>query len=119
MDEIIAYCGLTCHTCPIFAATREPVAAIRNTMRESVAAVCREQYGMDVEADDINDCDGCTSGTGRLFFGCAKCEIRPCAQERKLESCAHCAEFACAKLEKIFASENGARTRLEAMRAIR
>ena len=87
-------------------------------MRETIAQMCREQYGMDLQLQDITDCDGCRSGTDRLFFGCANCEIRVCAIDKKLTSCAFCADYACEKLLKHFKSDPSAQDRLDKLRTV-
>jgi hypothetical protein len=118
MDTMIAYCGLACNTCPIHLATLEQVLAKRQTMRAAIAHMCREQYGMNLQLRDITDCDGCRSGTGRLFSGCARCEIRKCAIDRKFTSCAFCADYACEKLLKHFETDPSAQVRLEKLRSV-
>jgi hypothetical protein len=115
MDAMIAYCGLACDPCPIHLATLEPDRLKQQSMRAEIAKICTEQYGMNLRVLDITDCDGCRTG-GRLFSGCAKCDIRKCAIERKLESCAFCDEYACEKLLKHFETDPSARTRLEGLR---
>jgi hypothetical protein len=86
-------------------------------MRLEIARVCREQYGMTLTLQDITDCDGCRSLTGRLFSGCAQCDIRRCALERHLTSCAFCVDYACERLLKHFETDPGAQARLEIMRS--
>ncbi|MGD0339637.1 MAG: DUF3795 domain-containing protein [Bacteroidota bacterium] len=116
---MIAYCGLNCEGCPIYWATREQYKQKQGEMRVDIARLCREHYGMDVRPEDITDCDGCRSETGRLFSASSKCEIRSCARQRKLDSCAYCADYACEKLQKLFATDASARTQLEAIRTER
>ncbi|HEY4787708.1 MAG TPA: DUF3795 domain-containing protein [Bacteroidales bacterium] len=113
---MIAYCGLTCSTCPIYLATLEEDKAKQQTMRASIARLCTETYGMILQPGDINDCDGCIADTGRLFSGCAKCEIRECASQRSIMNCAYCEEYACARLTESFDHEPGARETLEKIR---
>ncbi len=113
---MIAYCGLACDTCPIHKATLEQDPVKRHSMRVAIARVCREQYAMDLQLHDITDCDGCTAQSGRLFSGCAKCEIRACAINRKVASCAYCTDYACDKLMQHFTMDPSAQTRLEALR---
>ena len=113
---MIAYCGLDCKGCPIHLATLEPDASRQRTMRIDIVRICAEHYGMDLQLQDVTDCDGCRSQTERLFSGCAKCEIRRCAIDKKLMSCAFCADYACQKLRKHFETDPGARERLEAVR---
>jgi hypothetical protein len=115
--ELIAYCGLVCHTCPIYLATREEDGEKRARMRAEIAELCREQYGMAYEPEDITDCDGCRTEGGRLFSACNDCAIRKCARQKELESCACCDAYVCEKLEAFFATEPAARTRLDGIKS--
>jgi Protein of unknown function (DUF3795) len=99
---MIAYCGLKCETCPIYLATREKDREKQRQMRESIVRQILKEYGMQCRVEDITDCDGCPTQGGRLFAGCRKCRIRPCARERGLENCAHCSDYACDKLKEFF-----------------
>lgn len=119
MNSMIAYCGLDCQTCPIHLATLERDDAKRQAMRVSIARICSGQYGMNVLPQDVTDCDGCRGETGRLFSGCVRCEIRPCAIAHKLESCAFCNEYGCDKLVQHFRSDPTAEKRLHAIRSQR
>ncbi len=116
MNAMLSYCGLNCESCPIHLATLERDAVKRKNMRIEIARMCREQYGKNLDIQDVTDCDGCRARTGRLFSGCANCAMRKCAIERNVTSCAFCADFACETLLKHFASDPSARARLEAMR---
>ena len=118
MSEMIAYCGLTCQTCPIYLATRVESQEEQGKMRSEIAQLCREQYGMAYESEDIIDCDGCRTDEGRLFSACKDCTIRNCARQKGVESCAYCEEYACERLEAFFASEPTARIRLDELRDI-
>ena len=113
---MMAYCGLDCEGCPIHLATLESDLPKQLAMRREVARICTQEYGMNLLPKDVTDCDGCRSQTEKLFSGCAKCEIRKCAIDRKLTSCALCADYGCQKLLKHFETDPSARTRLEAMR---
>ena len=85
-------------------------------MRDNIAQVCNEKYGMHVSFADINDCDGCKAVTGRLFSGCINCAIRICGLDRSIENCAYCSEFICNKLKKMFTDEPETQERLEEIR---
>jgi hypothetical protein len=87
-------------------------------MREAVARLTREHYGMEFQPEDVTDCDGCRTETGRLFSGCQQCAIRACARQKKIESCALCGDYACDKLQKFFTSDPEAKARLEFIRTI-
>ena len=107
MDEIIGYCGSPCHTCTIFLATRENDDEKRHIMRVEIAQQIKELYGTECKPKDVADCDGCRAKDGRLFP--KDCQIRKCAQEKDIESCASCKEYACEKLEKLFTTNPEAR----------
>ena len=117
MSEIIAYCGLTCHTCPIYLATREKNDEKKHKMRIEIAQEIKKIYGQDCKAEDVTDCDGCKTESGRLYSGCRQCEIRKCAREKSIENCAHCDKYACEKLEKFFTTDPEAKKRLDTIRS--
>ena len=116
MDELIAYCGLPCHTCPILLATRESDIAKKLDMRIQIAQQIEQHYGKKRRPEDITDCDGCRTEGARLYSGCGHCLIRSCARERGIESCAYCNEYACEKLEEFFIKDPQAKERLEHIR---
>ena len=113
---MIAYCGLSCQTCPIYLATRQEDKEEQARMRVEIVRLCKEQYGMGLKLEDISDCDGCQSDGERLFSQCKNCLIRQCAREKKLENCAYCAEYPCGNLETFFRTEPIAKARLDAIR---
>lgn len=114
---MIAYCGLRCHTCGIYLATRENHEEKKHRMRADIARICNEKYGTQYNLEDITDCDGCLTEGGRLFAGCKTCSIRKCAQDKDVENCARCDEYACEELEKLFATEPDAKKRLDQLRS--
>lgn len=116
MDEIFAYCGLDCHICPIYLATREENKEKQEKKRKIIVRLIKKHYGLKLNLEDITDCDGCTADTGRLFSQCKDCTIRKCAREKRIESCAYCMDYICKALEEFFAKEPDAKKRLEEMR---
>jgi hypothetical protein len=116
-QDIIAYCGLVCSGCQIYLATREQDRQKQKEMRIEIARLCREHYAMDVKLEDVTDCDGCRTETGRLFSGCAKCDIRKCVRQRNLDSCAYCPDYVCENLQKLFVTDEKARARLDLIRS--
>jgi len=50
----------------------------------------------EIEPEKV-DCDGCLHAREAPNPNCA---VRPCAIGRGVQTCAHCADFGCAKLEK-------------------
>jgi hypothetical protein len=116
MDAMIAYCGLECDTCPIHLATLEQDVSRQGKMRILIAEQLSKIYGTSPKPEIITDCDGCKTVNGRLFNGCADCEIRKCAILKKMTNCAYCCDYACNKLKKHFAVDPGAQNRLEEIR---
>jgi hypothetical protein len=116
MDPMIAYCGLTCDTCPIHLATLETDIFKKAEMRESIAEQLSKIYGTNPKPEIITDCDGCNVKDRRLFTGCADCGIRKCAMSKNLTNCAYCNDFACEKLEKHYNFDPSSRDRLEEIR---
>jgi hypothetical protein len=115
MERIIAYCGLVCSECEAYTATQadDPVKLAQ------LAEKWRQAFNSpEITADSIL-CDGCpgTNGGRRIGY-CATCEIRACALDRGLANCAHCADYACEKLENFFAQAVGARGVLDEIRAV-
>jgi hypothetical protein len=116
IDKMISYCGLSCDVCPIHLATIETDENLKQILKTSIAKKCLEKYAMDLQLQDITDCDGCRAKTGRLLSGCLECEIRQCAIEKNIESCAYCNDYACEKLEKQFLLDPEAKLRLDEIR---
>lgn len=116
MDEIIAYCGLDCLSCPIYIATRIQNKEKQKEKREEIVQLLKEHYGWDFKPEDITDCDGCTAENGRLFSGCKNCPIRKCAQQKGIANCAYCEEYVCKILEEFFANEPHSKKNLDKLR---
>lgn len=116
MDRLTSYCGLVCETCLIYLAAREKDGDKRYDMRARIAREIKKLYGEEYKPENISDCDGCKAESGRLFSGCKDCRIRNCAKRKGVENCAYCAEYACEKLDDIFATEPAAKARLDALR---
>jgi hypothetical protein len=94
--KMIAYCGIDCCQCPAYIATKNDDDNIR---RETVEKWNTPEYPIKIE--DLN-CDGCKAASGVYFRWCTKCEIRTCGMDREVETCAHCDDYTCGKLEKMF-----------------
>jgi hypothetical protein len=114
MEKMISYCGLNCSECPAFIATVND----DDELRKKTAELWSKEYGGEVKPEDVN-CDGCVSGTDRHIGHWHECEMRICGQEKGVENCAFCNEFACEKLSKFFEAVPVARTTLEEIRNAR
>ena len=111
MNAMIAYCGLDCHECGAFMATK----ANDDTKRQEVAVMWSKEFNADIKAQDIN-CEGCQSANGVLFSHCRVCEIRKCGVEKGVANCAFCGDYACDKLAKFQAMVPDAKARLDGLR---
>ena len=96
MDKMIAFCGINCDHCPAFLATQKD----DDDERRKVAELWSKQYNANLKPEDIK-CNGCISKVEPFFSHCNVCEIRKCGQERNLENCALCDDYACEKLNKL------------------
>lgn len=109
-ERLISYCGLICTECPAYQATR---AGDENKAQETAELWSRE-YGHEIRVEDVW-CDGCVVG-GKKCAHCRVCEIRSCAMNRNVQSCAHCPDYACDTLTKLLDMVPAARDVLESQR---
>jgi hypothetical protein len=112
MQEMIAYCGITCSDCPAFLATMKD----DDNERKNVAASWSKEFNADIKPEDIN-CEGCLSTSTRVFSHCNVCEIRKCGQEKGLQNCASCDEYVCERLDKFLKMVPVARATLDRIKA--
>jgi hypothetical protein len=108
LKEMIAFCGLDCHECGAFLATKEN----DDQKRATVAQEWSKLFKVDIKPEDIN-CEGCQSDGGRVFNYCKVCEIRKCGKEKDLKNCGYCGEYPCHKLDFIFNNAPDAKKRLD------
>lgn len=116
MNQMIAYCGLDCLSCPIYLVTREQDKKKQKEKRKEIVRLIKEHYGIVSKLEEITDCDGCMADTGRLFSGCKDCPIRECAINKELQSCVYCKDYICGTLEEFFVKEPDAKKRLDKIR---
>lgn len=111
--EMIAYCGLNCTQCPSLIAT----AANDIESLKATAKKAREEWGVADATWETVKCTGC-KGEGVRIAYCAACEVRACAEEKGVVTCAHCNEYdTCEILNNFIANIPEAKTNLEAIRA--
>ncbi len=115
--KIVAYCGLTCKSCPIYWASKEPDKKIQKKMKTKIAQLCNEHYGTNYDQSDITDCNGCRTESGILFSGCLTCEVRKCVKEKNLETCALCPDYICTKLKKLYQTDSTGKIWLDIIRS--
>jgi len=111
MAKMISMCGLVCSECGAYIATQ----ANDDERRKKVAEEWAKAYHVDIKPEDIN-CDGCTSGSERVFNYPRVCEIRACGLRHNVNNCAHCPDYGCEKLSKFFEIAPQAKKTLEEIR---
>jgi Protein of unknown function (DUF3795) len=112
-DEVVGVCGLLCSECDAYKATMaDDAAAI-----EAIAKKASEQWGVAI-TPEATWCAGCVGPDERKSGYTGECQIRACAVDRGLTSCAECTRFPCDKLNEWFdkTADKGTRDRLESMR---
>lgn len=107
MSEMIAYCGLDCSECKAFKATQTG----DQEQKKQMAERWTHELKVEFKPEDI-DCHGCKSSV--ISGWCRKiCKIRPCAEERKVKTCAHCPDYECGKLKEFLTNEPVAKENLQ------
>lgn len=108
--DMQAYCGLDCTDCSARLAFVNNDDKLRFDTAEKWNS---PQFPVKI---DMLDCAGCKSN-GPHFAFCSKCNIRICASEHHVETCAHCKDYGCDTLQE-WLSQAGedARKRLESIR---
>lgn len=92
---MMAYCGSCCDECKMFKVTQ----AKDYEQKKQIAKRWTEELKVEFKPEDV-DCKGCKSDV--LSGWCLKiCKVRPCAEERKVRTCAHCDDYPCGKLKAL------------------
>jgi hypothetical protein len=116
MAPSFAVCGIDCAICDAYLATQ----ANDENAKASVAARWQEEYHITGITNAFVTCDGCLSTTGRLGGHCPECELRTCALEKGLASCAYCEDYdSCVKLANFLQFAPMLRDNLEQLRISR
>lgn len=113
MATLIAPCGLDCAQCEAY---RHTQISDLNALEALLAKWKVEFNAPQMTIQDVL-CDGCLSASGRHCGYCANCEIRRCAVERNLHTCAECSSYACQRLTGFWQGVPQAQVNLEALRA--
>jgi hypothetical protein len=102
--KYVTYCGLYCGLC----SQRSRIPKQAKALRDSMAKDGFDQWGQDMPnfkefwaflnqwCDLNNCCPGCRQGGGN-----PECEIRKCAQQRKVEFCPSCEDYPCKSMSTL------------------
>jgi hypothetical protein len=111
MDTMIAPCGTNCAECEAYKATL----ANDNAAIERIAGEWGKTYNIEIKPEHVW-CDGCMAASERKCAHCAECDVRLCAIEQNVPTCAHCKEYPCNKLEEYFKQAPVLKENLEKVR---
>jgi hypothetical protein len=116
--KVVGFCGIVCSDCLVLKSTRDDDDELRaRVLREQGwkwADLFIEKFGREPHLKDI-DCDGCLS-EGRLFWYCLDCDWRACAMDKGLDNCAHCVDYPCESLSRLFDKHPRAKETLDGIR---
>lgn len=92
MNRIIAKCGYRCDLCPAYE-TNLKGEADKQRMSEAL----KKYYECNLPPEMVRPCKGCRAAREAPD---PNCPVYPCAVERGMETCGHCADFGCNKLKE-------------------
>ncbi len=95
-EEMIGYCGYSCHMCA--ARSDDP------DVRQKLVEGWRKIFGHQHYTSENVKCDGCRSD-GKIAD--KECKARPCAIDRGVDNCALCDDFVCKKVSHLLANREG------------
>ena len=93
-ENMTAYCGLDCAVCPAHLAWKNDDDKLREKQAKEWGS---PEYPL--TKAEIN-CVGCKVDAEPKFKFCASCTVKSCASERGVETCAHCDDYGCEKIER-------------------
>jgi hypothetical protein len=110
MPEMVAYCGLHCDECKILKASE----AKDYDQKVQIAKRWSDEFNIMFKPEDAT-CEGCKSEV--LSGWCRSiCKVRPCAEEKKVKTCAQCSNYPCDVLKEFLLEEPVAKKNLETIR---
>jgi hypothetical protein len=115
MEKLLAACGLECAECDAYKATQTGDVELA----KKVAAEWTKAFGggKHVFAVEETYCDGCLTPGERKGGYCGACPIRACVIQKKIDNCAHCADYACKDLTEFFNMAPQVKEKLDKIRA--
>ncbi len=94
-ESLCGYCGHYCGACPVNIDYKKGI-----EFQQKLAQALSVQLKRPVPITEIQ-CPGCRQAREDKDAWGHKCLIRNCALDKELDSCSHCPDFPCDKLQKI------------------
>ena len=108
MFQKISFCGMKCDSeCPVFLITQTK----DESQKQKIAITWSAMSGVPINPEEVV-CDGCKAFK-RYFGKCKNCIIRACASAKGVETCGHCSEYPCEKLEERLEFDPSNKVRLD------
>ncbi|MBR3298400.1 MAG: DUF3795 domain-containing protein [Clostridia bacterium] len=105
-----AYCGFDCGRCPIYRATVDNDAQLKEELIKKYSTPERQLTEADIS------CLGCKAEKRYLHAYCEECAIRRCAVEHGCGyNCGECASYPCEMIEKRIPAEGESRANMDAV----
>ncbi|MBI2850256.1 MAG: DUF3795 domain-containing protein [Chloroflexi bacterium] len=109
--EYISYCGILCNECPVYVATATNDMQMKAKLAKEYSSA-RNQFSI----DDMN-CYGCFWEGNKTSTLCGKCDIRNCAEPKRLKNCGYCEEYPCSHINSHVREGTENRKRLDRIKA--
>jgi hypothetical protein len=107
MSIMIGYCGLVCTNCSCYTATQnQDIDALKE-----LAVKFKQDYDIEISWEQCQ-CTGCKSEGVQIGY-CGICDIRSCARNLGVETCAHCDQYGCDMITAFLEKSSEAKSTLE------
>lgn len=107
--EHMAFCGFDCGKCPIYRATADNDAELKQALIKKYSTPERQLTEADIH------CLGCKAEKRYLHAYCDQCAIRVCAKRRDISyNCGECESYPCEEIIKRIPAEGESRANMDA-----
>lgn len=106
MNELVAYCGINCATCPLYIATK----CNDYLMKQELSIKWGQLYKRSFDITDM-ECYGCKSE--KRFFLSDKCDISSCNISKAISTCTECSSHPCDRIKKFYEWQANNDTKVE------
>lgn len=97
-NDLIAYCGIDCGSCPLYKATVEN----SDELKGQVKADWESRYQLSLSLEDMA-CLGCKSDV--VYKYCVHCDLKSCNMSKGTANCTQCSDYACDRIQKFYAHQ--------------
>ena len=106
MNDMTAYCGINCATCPLYKATVSGDDALKRQVAEEWGSMYKRTFHI-----SEMECSGCKSE--KVFIMCSKCDIKACNKNKESETCRRCSGYPCVRIQVFYKWQEEHNTEIE------